>query len=123
MSQEVCVALEEKSQREVEEMCMKQMKEVIDAMSEANRVITERYVDKSAVMCGYNDGEGRSETIEDLDIELRKLYVVSHRAQQLECMMRYSIERKETKPVEKTTCVSPWFFIVGAMLIVCRKKM
>ena len=46
MSQEVCVALEEKSQREVEEMCMKQMKEVIDAMSEANRVITERYVDK-----------------------------------------------------------------------------
>ncbi len=95
MSQEVKASLEDKSKREVADMCMKQMREVIDAIDEANVAITQRYVEKNNVMCGYNKLEQRDETIQDLDKELRKLYVVSHRAQQLEYMMKHLFDEKK----------------------------
>ena len=90
MSQEVSASLEEKSRRETIEMCMKQMKDLMDAVNEANTVITERYVQ---LLPSVREEEGDT-TVNDLDTELRKLYVVTHRAQQLECMMKSAFEKE-----------------------------
>ena len=75
MSQEIKAEFEEKSRKESEKMCMKQMEEVMDAINEANSVITERYVQLLPLV---KEEEGENTTVQDLDVELRKLYVVAH---------------------------------------------
>lgn len=92
MSQDIKADFEEKSRKECEEMCIKQMEEVMDAINEASTVITERYVQLLPLV---REEEGDNTTVNDLDAELRKLYVVTHRAQQLGCMLKETVEKGE----------------------------
>ena len=97
MSQEIKADFEEKSRKESEEMCMKQMEEVMEAINEASTVITERYVQLLPwAREKYSDSEEEANAaVQALDAELRKLYVVTHRVQQLECMLKETVEKGE----------------------------
>lgn len=116
MSQEVKECL----QGEDVDMCMKQIEEILSFTEGAKEAIRDSYYRPH----GYGAGErGINTSLYKDDIEIiQRLDMIWSRTKQLESMMKYSCDVSKRKETE-TTCISPWFFIAGALLILCKKKM
>ena len=112
MSQEV----KECSQVDDVDMCLKQIEEILSSIEESKRAIRDRYYDGNG--CGWG-----ITPLYNGDIEIiQRMEMIESRTKQLETMMKCSFDVSKRKETE-TTCISPWFFIAGAVLILCRKKM
>ena len=99
------------------DMCMKQIGEILTSTKEAKRVIRDRYYDGNE--CGWSINASLCK--DDMEI-IQRMEMIESRTKQLETMIKCSFDVSERKETE-TTCISPWFFMVGAALILCRKKM
>ena len=113
MSQEVKECLQE----EDVDMCMKQIDEILASTVEAKSAIRDRYYDGNG--CGW--GINASLYEDDMEI-IQRMKMIERKAQQLETMIKFSFDVSNRNETNKTTYISPWFFMVGAMLILCRKK-
>ena len=98
------------------DMCLKQTEDILSSVEETKRVIRDRYYDGSG--CGINTSLYK----DDIEI-IQRLDMIWSRTKQLESMMKYSCDVSSKRQETETTCISPWFFIAGAVLILCRKKM
>jgi outer membrane protein W len=105
MSQEVKECLDSKDV----DMCMKQIEEIMACTKETKQVMIDEYYD-------------HADTV-SVDEVIQRIEIIESRVKQLDTMMKFSFDVSKRKDTKKTTCISPWFFMGGAMLILCRKKM
>ena len=112
MSQEV----KEFLQDEDVDMCMMQIDEIRTSTEEAKRAIRDIFSD------GYGCGWGINPLYNDDIVLIQKMEMIESRTKQLEAMIKFSYDVSKRKKTE-ATCVSPWFFVIAGVMILCRKKM
>ena len=116
MSQEVKECLQDDDV----DMCMKQIEEILSSVEEAKDAIRDSYYRPHG--CGTREC-GISTSLYKDDIEfIQRIDAIWSRTKQLESMMKYSFDFSKRKETE-AKCITPWFFMVGAFLILCKKKM
>ncbi len=97
------------------DMCMKQIDEILAAAEETKEAIRDSYYDHKGSIGERQSYKGAVEIIQRVEM-------IERRIQQLETMIKFSFDAPKRNETNKTTYISPWFFMVGAMLILCRKK-
>lgn len=117
MSQEVKECL----QGEDVDMCMKQIEEILSSTEEAKDAIRDSYFRTHG--CGARElGINTSLYKDDIEIRLDAIWSRTKQLESMMTMMKYSCDVSKRKEAE-AKCITPWFFMVGAFLILGRKKM